>query len=946
VGHWSNRWISAGLPRRAWLVFGLMSVTPQLRHGTLRLSLLGPVVADRDGIAVDLGPPRQRAVLAVLALSPGRLVQRDAIIDAVWGERPPASAVNLVQTYVSRLRRALCPGPLSSAGTSYRLDLGAAQLDLLRFQDLAAASRQARGGGDAAAAAAAARQGLDLWRGDPLADLRLLAHYPPVAALADERLTLLAEYADCCERLRRSDEALPLLRAAAARHPLDERIAGRLMAALAATGRTAQALQAHRDLRQRLRTELGVSPGTDVARTHERILRADTGTAVPWSLPRPAPAFSGRAAQLAAMTAAVAEADAAGRPRPVWVISGPAGAGKSTLAVHWAHTCAARFPDGQVHVDLRGFHPSGRPVRPAETVRVLLDLLQVSAAQLPASPDAQLSLYRSLLASRRMLLILDNARDAAQVRPLLPGGPGCMALVTSRARLTGLAVTDGARLAPLGPLSRAEARELLAAGGAAEDPAAPAADEIIDRCGRLPLALAIVAARAQSVPLSRLVAELRGPGRLAALSVLDAGDPAADVRAVFSWSFRALSPAAARLFRLLGLHPGPDISVPAVASLAGTEPTAARTLAAELTRLHLVTEPAPGRLALHDLLRAFAIDEAAAAETPSARSQATHRMLDHYLHSAHAAARALTPTRDPLPLAAPQPGTGAETIDGRSTAEAWLRAEYPVLVHLITLAEAQGWDEHAWQLPWALLNFFDRVGHWQDWIDTHQSALRAARRQGSAIGQATSHENISLVYISLGRHDEAREHLDDALQLYTGIGVQPGQGRSLLNISRLLEMQGRHGEAIEAAEAALGVYAEVGHDGGQARALNAIGWNSAHAGDAARAIECCQRALEIHTRIGNWLGQAATLDSLGLVHASLGEHTAAIARYEAAWDLLGRGGRSFQHAKVLAGMAASQHAAADAPAARRAWREALSILRELGHPDADQVQARLQEAGL
>lgn len=932
-------------------------------HGRpgLWLQLLGPVTGWHGDTVLDLGPPRQRAVLAVLALEPDKPVNRSTIIDAVWGTRPPASAVNLIQTYVSRLRRALQPGRsartsagsgdlLSSAGGSYRLRVTAEQLDLLSFRKLA-------GDGQSSwpeAAARALSTALALWQGDPVADLAALRAYPPVVGLADEWRTAIIGYADACGQLGRPGDAIAQLRAAAARHPLDERLHGRLMTALASAGRQADALQVYGNLRHRLDTELGVGPGPELSATHLRVLRGEprpereSTRAVPRQLPREIPTFVGRAEHLDRLTAALDHADTQGRPLPIWVITGPPGVGKSALALRWAHHVSDRFPDGQIHVDLQGFAPAGQSATLTQLIGCLLEMLQIPAERRPTSLEAQLALYRSLLADKRMLLIFDNAHDPERIRRLLPAGTGCLVLVTSRDRLLGLVATHAADLLALDVFSDAEAHELLAralpARSLAGEPAAAA--QLIRLCGRLPLALAIVTARARSGArsLGALVDDLRGtPVRLDAL---DTGDATANVRAVFSWSYRGLSRAAASVFRLLGLHRGPDISTHAVASLADVTLPEATALLGELTRLHMVTEHAPGRFVLHDLLRAYAAEELRADHGDAGRRTAAQRVLDYYLHTAHTAALSINPARDALDLAPARAGAAPETISERGPAHEWFRAEYNVLLQAIWLAVENDLDDYAWQIPWALVNFFDRQGYWQDWITTHQAALSAAQRSGSLIGQASSHQNISIVYVHLGYHQDAQSHLQRAIALHRDLGTRVGQARCLLDIARAFEIQGRYRNACEHASSALEIYTELGHDFGQARALNAVGWNTAHLGDARYAVTCCERALQIHSRLRNRTGQAAALDSLGYAHTQLGEHADAIRCYEQALDLLGRGERTYQHACVLSELATTHQAARSEVAAAEAARQALVILSALKHPDADRTRARLAAAGI
>jgi len=932
----------------------------------LSLRLLGPIGAWCGNIRLDLGPARQRAVLALLALEPGNLVNRSVIIDAVWNDSPPESAVNLVQTYVSRLRRVLRPcggvtspdGLLSSEGHSYRLRVSAQQLDLLRYRELAAGARSTRLSGSPEEAAASFRQALELWHGDPLADLAALRVYPLVAGLADEWLTTVVEYAGLCEELGQCERALPYLRAASARHPLDERLHSRLMAALAKNGRRSDALQVYQGLLARLDAELGIRPGPELSSTYLRVVQdaaarpaagRDDAAVRPRQLPRATPRFVGRAGHMHRLSAALDQAEREGAPLPVWVISGAAGVGKTTLTLRWAHSVAGRFPDGQIHLDLRGFDPSGTPVTPGQALRRILEMLQVPAEATPASPDAQLDLYRSLVADKRLLIVLDNARDPEQVRSLLPAGPGCLTLITSRDSLLGLAASHGARLLTLDVFTVAEAQELLATGlasphGAAE---APAAAEIIRLCDRLPLALAIVVARCQrhrEWPLDALASDLRGtPVRLDAL---DAGDATANVRAVFSWSHGGLSPAASRVFRLFGLHRGPDVSVRAAASLAGVTLPESRRLTAELARVNMITEHAPQRFTMHDLLRAYAAEELRDQVPEAERAGALRRVLDHYLHTAYAAAMCLNPARDALELPAASGGSMPEAISERGRASDWFRTEYQVLLKAVDLAAQNGFDDHAWQIPWTLVNFFDQQGYWQDWIATHQIALNASRRSGSLCGQASSHQNISIVYVHLGRHEDAQAHLRRAVILNRKLGARAAHARCLLDIARAFEFQDRHRDALEHAATALSLYQELDHRLGQARALNAVGWHSAHLGDFRRAMACCGQALEMHSLLGNRMGQAATLDSLGYAHTQLGQHADAVGCYQRALDLIGRGERTYQRGCALADLAMSYQAARNSEAAASAARDALSILHDLRHPDIGRITARLSDAGI
>ena len=546
-----------------------------------------------------------------------------------------------------------------------------------------------------------------------------------------------------------------------------------------------------------------------------------------------------------------------------------------------------------------------------------------------------------------MLIVLDNARDEQQVRPLLPAAPGCLVLITSRRQFAGLAATDGARLLTLDVLPPAKARQMLiAALGASRAAADPAAvTQIAALCAHLPLALAIAAARAAArpgFPLSAVAAELRdAAGRLDAL---DTGDPAASVRAVFSWSTHHLTPAAARMFRLLGLHPGPAITASAAASLAGVPPAAARRDLSELTRAHLITEHTPGRYALHDLLRAYATEQAHATDDEQARRAPTRRVLDHYLHAAHAADRLLNPARDQITLAACVDGVRPERLADYGQAMAWFRAEHKVLLAVLTLAVDAGCDTHAWQIPWTMVDFCEFSGHWHDWIATQRIALAATRRLGHRAGEARCCRALGYAYARTGRDNDALDHLRRALRLFREVGEPIGEARTHQDLSWMLDRQGRPALALHHDRIALRLYKQAGHAAGQANALNAIGWLHAMLGDYRQAVDHCRQALVLHRELGNRRGEAATLDSLGHAYHHLGQHGESVACYRRSLGLFRELTDRSNEAEVLTHLGDAYHAAGSPGPARDAWQQALAILDDLHHPDAGQVRAKLTTA--
>jgi len=595
-------------------------------------------------------------------------------------------------------------------------------------------------------------------------------------------------------------------------------------------------------------------------------------------------------------------------------------------------------------VNLRGFDPSGTPAAPEAAIRGFLDALGVPPGRIPPDPQAQAGLYRSLLADRRMLIVLDNARDERQVRPLLPASPGSLVLVTSRRQLGGLAVGEGARMLSVDVLSQAEAVHMLAARlGASRAAAEPAAvDQIAALCARLPLALAVAAARAATRPgfaLAALASELADFADR--LDALDAGDPGSSVRAVFSWSVRQLSPESARMFRLLGIHPGPDVSISAAASLAAIAEAEARRLMAELARANLIAEHAPGRYAFLDLLRAYAAEQAQRIDGDVDRRQAAGRMLDHYLHTAARAARLLDPAMEPVVLVPPAPGAAAGQPADYRQAMSWFEEEHQVLMAAVNLAAESGFDAHAWQLPWAMTSFLRACGRWQEYGVTQRTALAAATRTGDTAAEALSSRLLANAWAQLGRHDQARANYASSLTLYQRLGNRLGEAKIQQSLCRLAERQGRYADALGHAEQALRLYQATGDKAAAAEALNNIGWCHGLLGDYQQARAFCRQALALSTQAGHrWLDGAAW-HSLGYAEYNLGNHAEAAACYQRALSIFRESGDRFHEADALTHLGDTRHAAGEPTEARETWLQALVILEDLQHPDVGQVRAKL-----
>jgi DNA-binding SARP family transcriptional activator/tetratricopeptide (TPR) repeat protein/DNA-binding XRE family transcriptional regulator len=942
---------------------------PAANGNGLWLRVLGPLAAWRDGVPLELGEPRQRAVLAVLALNAGTSVHRDMLVDAVWGQEPPAAAVNLIQAYVGRLRRVLDfgrsprdpAGIIVSTGTSYRLRMDADQLDWLAFRDLVGRAAAACSIDDGPAGCRLYARAVELWQGEPLADIDALRGRPSVAMVGRAWAAAVGDYAEAAIAAGCAERVLQHVWALTERDPLNEKAHALLMLALAATGQQAAALRLFDDIRHRLDAHLGIRPGRELQDAHLRILRQEipvggrrgeipvAGGVVARQLPARVPRLAGRIDELKALTDLVGGMDMSGAPGgtvPIAVINGTPGIGKTTLAVHWAHAVAHRFPDGQLYADLRGFDLSGSPLSTAEAVRGFLDALRVPVERIPAGVQAQVGLYRSMLAGRRILVVLDNARDSAQVRPLLPASPTCLVVVTSRSELTGLMAAEGAHPVTLGLLDTADARHLLSCRlGAARVAAEPGAvDALVDMCAGLPLALSIVGARAAAhpdFPLVALVSQLRDArGRLDAFS---AGDAAGDLRAVFFCSYQHLSAAASRLFRLLGVHPGPDISLPAAASLAGVPRRRVCQLLDELTRAHLLDEGVPGRYRFHDLLRAYARELADTGDGATEGCAAFDRVLDHYLYTAHAAARLLEPHREPISLAPARPGVSSEVLADNDRARAWFSAEHLVLLAAIRHTAQARLDTYTWQLAWTLASFLERQGHWPDWVATQEAALTAARRLADQPAQAVAHRLLGRAYTRLGRYEEANAHLQRAAQAFGDLGDHDGQARTYHDLAIMSGRQIRYRDALDHAQRALDLRRGTGHRVWQARALNTVGWYHVLLGEYPQALNCCGEALALHQEFGDRQGEAHTLDTLGYTHHHLGQHRDAVACYQRALEVFRAFGDHYEEADTLTRLGDTHKAAEDLDAARCAWQHALSILTDLGHPVAGTVRTKLHD---
>jgi tetratricopeptide (TPR) repeat protein len=660
---------------------------------------------------------------------------------------------------------------------------------------------------------------------------------------------------------------------------------------------------------------------------------------VPAQLPPALAAFAGRAADLERLDDLLA-ATAAGGSAVIGAVSGSAGVGKTAMAVYWAHRVAPHFPDGQLYVNLRGYDPGGAALDPAEAVRGFLGALGVPGSRVPADLDAQSALYRSVLAGRRVLVVLDNARDADQVRPLLPAAPGCLALVTSRDRLTPLVAAEGAVPLGLNVLSTVDARRLLVARlgerRTAEHP--DAVEEIITRCARLPLALAIAAARAAQrpdFPVTVVAGELDRARD--GLDGFTGGDAATDVRTVFSWSYRSLTGDAARLFRLLGLHPGADVGLRAAASLLGVPVAQARRALDELTRVSLLVEHAPGRYGCHDLLRAYAAELTTRYDTAAERGQCLRRVVDHYLRAAYTGSLLLRPTRRRVDLGPTCAGVAVEQLADRDRALDWYAAERQVLLSLVE-ATLDGLEFQQWQLAWSLLIFLGEQGYDRDNLRVQEAGLGAAQRAADLTGQAYGHRGLGWAHARLGDMARSEAHSREALRLFEQLGDGPAIADVHINLSSVAGARGEFEQALHHAERAQAL-SDSGTGGACAEIY--VSWYHGRLGDYQRGLGHARAALVTMTELGETSGVAGAWNAMGVLHFGAGDPERGTDCLRQAIALYRRLGHRFLEADSWVDLGDGHERAGDGEAARDCWERALELLDALGHDRAVALRSRL-----
>lgn len=969
---------------------------PTAAPGLLRFSVLGPVRAWRAGEPLAMGSPQQRALLAALLLRDGRTATAGELIDAVWGDEPPQQALAAIRTYASRLRKVLDPGVLVSEAGGYAIRSATRDaLDLAAAEDLWSDADKARTAGRLSQARALLSKALGLWEGEPLANVPGPYAETQRARLDEWRLQLLEARLDMDLEQGCHAEAVSELTALTAAHPLRERLRELLMLALYRSGRQAEALAVYADTRRLLADELGVDPRQGLSELQQRILRADPALAEPSApaaepatnplrpaqLPATVPDFTGRASFVTELSEVLSSATSGeGSVMAVSAVAGIGGVGKTTLAVHVAHAARAAFPDGQLYVDLQG--AGGRAAEPETVLGSFLRALGTADSAIPDSMEDRAALYRSALDGRRVLVLLDNARDAAQVRPLLPGTEGCAALVTGRVRMVDLA---GAHLVDLDVMSPEEALLLFTRIVGEERVAAErkAALDVVAACGFLPLAIRIAASRLaarRTWTVSVLAAKLADERRR--LDELQAGDLA--VKATFELGYGQLEPAQARAFRLLGLADGPDISLAAAAAVLDLGIEETEDLLESVVDTSLLESAAPGRYRFHDLVRLYARACAERDELPpEEREAAMSRLLDFYLATA-AGVYAIERPGDRLVDHLERTEHAGLSFDDRHAAQDWLYSEAIAVLACVRQSVGGVRLRRAVDLLWAAKDLAESGANSREYEVAATAALDAARAAGdtwavgralttltdvhmvagrfdqadAAAAEAMEHARQAgdpvascwapntrgIVAIYQGRHAEGEQHLRTAIENFRSDRNRTGEASALCNLSRIHLATNRTAGAITLAQQGIDIYDSTKNALRGANGRYALGLALTQSGQLAAAKSILNEALDVFRDSRQRLWEGMTLFRIAETDLAATRYAAAASHAELALTLMRGIGGDWRRGLILTVLGRALNGLGQTDRARVCWQDALGIYERLGSPEIAAVRDLLNPA--
>ncbi|WP_166664208.1 AfsR/SARP family transcriptional regulator [Actinophytocola oryzae] len=895
----------------------------------LRFEVLGPLTVLSDGVEVAVRSRQQRALLAGLLLRANREVPAHTLVDWVWDGTPPnpAGGRAALHTRVARLRRVLGdPACLHTTTAGYRIDVDPDGLDLLRARQLADAGQAAADAGDQVAAAREFGAAVALWRDNPLVDVGSeVLHAEEVAPLLVWRVDLLHRWVDAALAAGRTDEAISGLRELTRIDPFNEQTWSTLLLTLHRAGRQVDAAKAYDHVVELLVDQLGVEPGPLLTKAYEEVRAGghERPFRAPAQLPPDVTRFQGRVEELAELDRLLAESTDA---VTVVAIDGMAGIGKTALAIHWAHRVRDRFPDGQLYLNLRGHGPH-RTVEPRSALGTLLLSLGMPPERLPSDIDARTSLFRTEVSGRRILMVLDNAHDAEQVRPLLPG-TSAVVLVTGRNRLRNLTV-DGARplrldgLGPDGGLALLNG--IVGADRVAAEP--DAAADVIRRCGGLPLAIRIIAERIARYPTASL-REFTDELAEHSLGGFDLGDD--DLRSIFDASYRDLAPEAADLFRLLGVAPGTDIAVAAATALAGRPARQTRSLLATLVAANLLEERRPGRFELHDLLRDYAIELDDGSSLPALRRLLSWSLLS----SVNAEASCAPDRRSPVPVPEPEPGVTPLEFTDSTAALRWFEQERPALVAALQFAAAKEWWDIAFGIAWPLWRSLEAHGAKDDAVVVYEIAVAAGEHLGEPAAHGAALNMLATAYRAAHRPDEALACFRRGIEISRASGAHRVLVGTLNNMGNLLKEEGRHDEAVAALTEALTTSRELVDCYGEASILGNLTDALREAGRHDEALSTAHEALAL-----NHKNDLIVVGQIGDVHLDRGDFDQAIEYFTRALAGEPRA-RGLKHeAHIHTGLGHAHRGKGDLVSARSFWEEALRILTRLGEGDGPKAKA-------
>ncbi|MGW4127795.1 BTAD domain-containing putative transcriptional regulator [Amycolatopsis japonica] len=909
---------------------------------------------------ITLGAPRQRAVLAILALRANQTVGRAELIDGVWGDAAPASVEGSVHTYIHGLRRALSvagDAVLTRTGAGYKLALDPRQLDLAVAESRLSDAHSLARAGKASAAADLIAESLALWRGIPLSGVPGPFADSERVRLTELRYRLVEERAELMLAAGRHRELISDLGEAVEAEPFREGFRAQLMLALYRSGRRADALAEFEATRRLFAVELGIDPEAALTDLHLRMLRSDpdldpppeapavSRSPIPAQLPHETPDFVGRTGELEQLSQWCAAERSNGNALVISAIDGAGGIGKTTLAVRFAGTVAENYPDGQLYLDLRGFDPNRLPLSTTEALGQLLWAL--GSARQRSEPDALISMYRTLLSDKRVLILLDNAASTEQVRDLLPGASSSLVLVTSRNRLSGLVARDGARRLTLGLLSEPEALDLLrnTVGRQRIDDEAAEAAELVRLCGYLPLALRVAAEKISGSPdtsLRELLENLRAAqDRLDSLHVDD--DEMTSVRSVISWSYTSLAPELARTFRLLGLVRAPDIGVHAAAALIDRPVAVTEEHLRILSEQHLL-EPESGRYRFHDLIKLYAVEMADAEEPPEKRRRATIELMTWYLNGMRATLQRLYKDH-PLPLDGIADTEHAlPDFDTRESAWAWHEDETKSVVALVEHAAEIGEHEIAWQLAWCTYDSFYSTGLMSEWIRVLSIALASTEQLTDRCPQARILMFLGIAHSRIGRNDDAVDHLERGLSLARGLGDDRLQLSMLANLASTLREAKRYEEGITYALEAVQLAKPESHYQ-KAGSIDALCELYVESGQPEQALRHGEIGLAAARACDAALLEANLMVNVAHAHRDMADLKTAMHGYRSALELCGNLGDRYHEALALLGIAELHRRTDEYDAAREHAQRALGIFVELGGEEADVAREFLASLG-